>query len=539
MGGVVPETPGDATEEMDPSPLDPANLLPNLVARRADDARDVAFLVEADGASMTYGEFDERVRRWVTVLRQFGVGAGDTVAVMLPTSVEEHCTWIACGWLRALQVPINTAYRGVMLDHVLTDSGASVAIASPEYADLIDATPAGRELSAVLVVGSTGIGPSGATERHDAVALVDAAPPADRPDPVAASDIAAVIYTSGTTGPSKGVLVPWGQLATGISAFDDFGPGDVLYAPFAAFHLGGKLPLQILAHWRGTFVFRDGFRTPSFWPDVRTHGCNRAWLFHAMANFVFQQPPRPDDADNPIETISGGPMLATFREFERRFGVRMRTNYGSTELGWPIVTGDDVTDHLSCGRPRAGYDLVLVDEHGTPVPAGTVGELWVRPHLPSTMNAGYLGRPEATAEAWQDGWFHTGDAFRVDEQGRWYFVDRIKDAIRRRGENISSFEVESMVAAHPDVVEVAAIGVPSCDGEEEIKVCVVRVPGSTLDAAALVEAIEPTMPRFMVPRYVEFVEELPKTPTSKVRKVELKSDALNARTWDRLAGSSS
>ena len=181
----------------------------------------------------------------------------------------------------------------------------------------------------------------------------------------------------------------------------------------------------------------------------------------------------------------------------------MRTNYGSTELGWPICTGDDVTDHLSCGRRGPGYDLELIDEAG--VPAGVdaageaVGELRVRPHLPSIMNAGYLGRPEATAMAWRDDWFYTGDAFRVDALGRWYFVDRVKDAIRRRGENVSSFEVESMIAAHPDVVEVAVVGVPSSDGEEEIKACIVLAPGSDVTAAELIDAIEPTMPRFMVP----------------------------------------
>ena len=290
-------------------PLDPAHLLPNLVARRAVDAPDRTFLVDTERGSVTYAEFHEQVTRWAGVLAGLGVAAGDRVAVMLPTSITEHATWLACVWHRALQVPINTAYRGQMLAHVLADAGATIAIATPDYAALIDEVRDRTSVSTVVIVD----GRPTSDHHRSADDLYADAPPAPDPTPATASDIAAVIYTSGTTGPSKGVLVPWGQLATGVSAFDDFGPGDVLYAPFAAYHLGGKLPLQLLAYWTGTFVFRDGFRTQCFWDDVRTHGCNRAWLFHAMANFVHQLPPRPDDLDNPLETVSGGPMLAAHR----------------------------------------------------------------------------------------------------------------------------------------------------------------------------------------------------------------------------------
>jgi crotonobetaine/carnitine-CoA ligase len=222
--------------------------------------------------------------------------------------------------------------------------------------------------------------------------------------------------------------------------------------------------------------------------------------------------------------------------FEKRFGVTMRTNYGMTEAGWPIATGDDVTDPLSCGQARPGFDLRIVDAHDRELPVGEVGELLVRAHEPWTMNLGYLARPADSAAAWRNGWFHTGDAFRVDQDGRYYFVDRAKDAIRRRSENVSSFEVESMVAAHPAVLECAAIGVPSDAGEEEIKVCVVLREGERLDPGDLTEFLLETMPRFMVPRYVEYLPELPKTPTSKVRKVELKREPFTAATWDRLAG---
>ncbi|MFB9447737.1 AMP-binding protein [Dactylosporangium vinaceum] len=495
--------------------LNADRVLPGLLRRRATELADRDYLVDVAQGRHTYSDFQRRVEEFTGLLREQGVGPGDRVAVLLPTCVDEQALWIACGWLRAVQVPINPAYRGAMLRHVLDDCGPRLVVTVADRADELDAAHV-----FVLELGQP--------LAHDP-AVLDGL---DDPKPW---DTAAVIYTSGTTGPSKGVLTPWGQLVTGIDAFDDIGPGDVLYAPFAAFHLGGKVPLQIVAHWGGTFVFRDGFKTDRFWPDVRAHGCTRAWAFYAMANFLWQQPPRPDDRDNPLRSITGGPLLPDHAAFAERFGVRMRTNYGMTEAGWPIATGDLVVDHRSCGRARPGYELRIVDDFDTEVPPGRIGELVIRADRPWTMNTGYLGRPADTARAWRNGWFHTGDAFRRDEDGNYFLVDRVKDAVRRRSENISSFEVESMVTAHPEVLECAAIGVPSEDGEEEIKICVVPMPDSKLEAPALAEFLTATMPRFMVPRYIELLDELPKTPTSKVRKVDLKRDPFTAATWDRVS----
>jgi crotonobetaine/carnitine-CoA ligase len=279
-------------------------------------------------------------------------------------------------------------------------------------------------------------------------------------------------------------------------------------------------------------VFRDGFKTTQFWHDIRSHDCNRAWLFHAMAQFLWRQPETPDDASNPIQTVTGGPVMSEFRAFERRFGLKMRTNFGMTEVGWPIVTGDRVDDHRSCGRGREGYDLRIVDEHDAEVPEGAIGELLIRPDVPWTMNQGYLNRPEETIRAWRNGWFHTGDAFRRDEDGNYFFIDRIRDTIRRRSENISSFDIESFVASHPDVLECAAIGVPSDFGEEEIKAFVVLISGRELAAGQLHAWLKTAMPPFMVPRYIEFLPELPKTVTSKVRKFELRALSDSGRSWD-------
>lgn len=527
---------------MSPSaPLDSAAVLPRLVAERAESDADHRFLIEIGVGTATFAELQERVQAWVGVFAFLGLERGDRLATICRPSIDATAVWLACGWAGLLEVPVNTAFVGRMLRHVITDAGAQVAVVQskflPGLAAIAQVLPHLRrvvviepangadettrvETTAVEVIGSRDV-------------LADSAPQSNLGPAPQPWDVSAVLYTSGTTGPSKGVLVPWGQVATSLQAFDDCRTGDRLFAPFEPSHLAGKIPVQLMAYWSGTHVLRDGFRTSEFWSDVIDNDCNRVWLFHAMANFVWRQPPRDDDADNPIETITGGPLLHEFREFEERFGVRMRTNYGMTEAGWPIVTGPDVRNHLSCGRPRAGYDLRIVDEHDREQPPGEVGELILRSDTPWTMNLGYFGLPERTVDAWRNGWFHTGDAFRVDDDGNWYFVDRMKDAIRRRAENVSSFEVESMVGEHEAVLECAAIGVPSDDGEEEIKVCVVLKPCAHVSPEALTEFLEPRVPSFMLPRYLEFVDVLPKTPTGKVRKFELKREPFGASTWDR------
>jgi crotonobetaine/carnitine-CoA ligase len=201
----------------------------------------------------------------------------------------------------------------------------------------------------------------------------------------------------------------------------------------------------------------------------------------------------------------------------------------------PLTSGGwEVANSATCGRPRDGYECRIVDDLDRDVPAGAVGELVVRPTEPWTIMAGYWGMPEKTVEAWRNLWFHTGDAARSDAEGNYYFVDRIKDSIRRRGENISSLEVEHEVGRHPDVLEVAAVGVPSEWGEEEVKIVVVTKPGRTVTEAALATFLEPLLPRYMLPRYIELVDALPKTPTEKVEKRTLRAAGVTATTWDRL-----
>jgi crotonobetaine/carnitine-CoA ligase len=265
-----------------------------------------------------------------------------------------------------------------------------------------------------------------------------------------------------------------------------------------------------------------------------------AALIGPMTSLIYSPPPSPDDADNPLRNVILGPMIPEIEDFERRFGVRTATCYGQTEVGIPISTGWDHGPWANCGRRRMDYpwpDAVVVNEHDEPLPPGEVGELVVRSAEPWALNVGYYKMPEQTVEAWRNGWFHTGDGFRVDDDGWYYFVDRLRDAIRRRGENISSFEVETHVCEHDDVVECAAVGVPAVHGEDDVLVAVIVRDESTFDPASLIEFLEPRMPRFMLPRYVEVVDDLPRTEASmRVRKHEIRARGVTSSTYDREQG---
>jgi crotonobetaine/carnitine-CoA ligase len=336
--------------------------------------------------------------------------------------------------------------------------------------------------------------------------------------------------------------MPWGTLWSFVNTApaDFVAPGEGFYAMYPAFHISGKAMLYQSMNLRARMVIREQFSIQHFWDDVRRFGIAGAGLVGPMAPFLLMQPEQADDADSPLRHVMMGPLVPQVDEFKSRFGVEVGTGYGMTEIGAPFASdGFDLANSTSCGKLQrgwAGYDVRIVDEHDQPLGPGEVGELVVRTDEPWVVNRGYHGMPEATAAAWRNGWFHTGDGFRYDEDGNYYFVDRIKDAIRRRGENISSFEVEALVSQHPDVVESAAVAVPSEYQEDEVKVCVVLRDGAGTTHVELIEFLAPRMPKFMVPRYVEFVAELPKTEaTMRTQKVKLREQALNDNTWDREA----
>jgi crotonobetaine/carnitine-CoA ligase len=312
---------------------------------------------------------------------------------------------------------------------------------------------------------------------------------------------------------------------------------DAYYSPFPMNHTSGRLPVLFMAYVGGRLVMRERFSAAEFWDDVKRLSCTTTSMPGTIAGMLYAQKPQPGDRENPLRFVSMIPLIPQLDEFRRRFDVQVRTMFNQTELSSPLVSdGTNLIDNRSCGRARSGYQIRLVDEHDEEVPLGETGEMIVRSDRPWELMAGYHGRADATAEAWRNGWFHTGDLFTCDKNGNFYYVDRRKDCIRRRGENISSVELEAQVNEHPAVLESAAVGVPAELGEEEIKLVILPRPGSTIDPAELIAFLAPRIPRFMVPRYIEIVQELPRTPAmQRVQKVRLREMGVTSQTWDRTA----
>jgi crotonobetaine/carnitine-CoA ligase len=521
-------------------------LAPHAIARWAAETPDAVALEQVGGDRLTYRRLLDETLLWAGAYRRLGVGASDHVATMIPHGLTVPKAWIGLGWLRSIEVPLNTAYVGSLLRYALDLADVTTMVIGVEYFDrlmaIADSLPT---LATVIVVG----GPLPAVEApfrlvSEEEFLAGAEPATDiladggGPD---YRDPGAILFTSGTTGPSKAVLSPWALIFQMWSWVPDDAlvAGEGLYCAFPMFHNSGKSTFNSCMVRGARYVLRDHFSVATFWDDVRSSNCVLGTTVGPMTALLHAQPPKPDDADNPLRSILLGPMIPEMEDFERRFGVKVATCYGQTEIGAAVSTTFDHGPWATCGRPRTDYprsEVQIVNEFDEAVGVGEVGELVVRSREPWALNAGYYKMPEKTAEAWRNGWFHTGDAFKVDDDGWYYYVDRMKDAIRRRGENISSFEVENFVLEYPDVADVAAVGVPAEYGEDEVFIMVVAKDRAIFDPAQLVKFLTDRMPKFMIPRYVEVVEDMPRNETSmRVRKDEIRQRGVTDAAWDREA----
>ena len=523
-----------------------ARSLPALIAGHSR-TRPNAIAVECvdTGEKISWAELHRRSLVWADALQRAGVHPSQTVATLLPTQPVAYEVWLGCAWLKAIEVPINPEYRGEWLVEALTQSRAETLVISSRYLPHLATVLAELQgISTFIVVDGAGQEALPKLTRGrvlDGRALLAAATPLNEPAPPEAWDVACIIFTSGTTGAVKGVIMPWGLILSGSesttrpSLYDDV----IFYSWYAPYHLTGKGALNIAALKNGRLVLRERFSASQFWPDIRQHGCTATILMGISASHIYQQPPDPGDADNSLRVVLMTPVLPQVDEFKKRFDIEVVTTYGSTEVSAALVSHMrpvSSANARSCGRPdpEGDYEIQLVDEHDYAVAPGAVGEMVVRPRAPWTANLGYFGMPEATVAAWRNGWYHTGDAFFVDAQGDWFFVDRITDTIRRRGELISSFAIEQAANRHPDVLESAAVAVRADAGEDEVKLVVVAKPGRSLDPLALLDFLAPNVPKFAMPRFVEIVAELPKTQaTLRVQKTKLRERGVTAATWDR------
>lgn len=494
----------------------------------------VAVMFE-DGAAWTYADLKTRVRRRAAGLQALGVQQGDRVAVWMPNCADALEIFYAINDLGAVFVPFNTAYRGRILEHVIANSDARLMIAHAALVDrLEDIDTAQLERLVIWGDGPRAVAlpcvPFSDTEA-DAASL---RPPSV---PIEPWDIQSIIYTSGTTGPSKGVLSSYMHMYSnaGPETWTMVTGEDRFLVNSPIFHIGGMgLPFVMLVRG-GSIVLSEGFATDKFWDLVRRTECTGVFLLGVMATFLLKQPAANSDRDHHVRMAFMVPLTDGAPAFRSRFGIDIYTIFNMTEISSPIISEANPIKVGTCGRPRPGVEVRLVDANDREVEIGAVGEMIVRTDRPFAMNSGYNNAPEATAAAWRNGWFHTGDAFREDADGYFYFVDRVKDAIRRRGENISSFEVEVEVCAHPDVREAAVVAVASEFGEDDVLAVVAPAPGRAISEVELFTFLKARLPYFMVPRYIRVLEELPKTPTSKVIKTQLRAEGIAQGAWDREA----
>lgn len=506
-----------------------------LIERWAREIPDTVYAVFESGETWTYRELREKVLATAAGFAAQGVSQGDHVAVWLFGGREGILTFFAINYLGAVFVPFNTAYKGRLLEHVLRNADARLLVAHRDLiARLADVDTA--TLSAVVSVAGAPHSSALPWQTFAASSAASAEPP-ELARPIEPWDKQSIVYTSGTTGPSKGVLSSYLHLFTsaGPETWPFVRASDRFLVNMPLFHVGGMGIVNAMLARGGSIAVMENFATERFWPFVARTQTTAAFLLGVMATFLLKQAPSADDRNHGLRLAFMVPMTEAAGALHERFGIDIYTIFNMTEISSPIVSDANPAKRGACGKARAGVDVRLVDEHDCEVAPGEIGEMLVRSDRPWAMNSGYYKNPEATASAWRNGWFHTGDCFRRDDEGYFYFVDRRKDAIRRRGENISSFEVEAEVVAHPAVREAAAYGVPSELSEDDVMIAVAPVAGRTIDPAGLLDFLVERMAYFMVPRYIRILDELPKTPTAKVQKHLLRREAVTADTWDREA----
>ncbi len=522
-----------------------------VLERQAEKYGDRTFFFFGD-KEFSYNEFNSQAGRVACGLQRLGFAKGDKAAIIFDNSPEFLFLWFGLSKLGAIEVPINTAHKGDILSYMLDTADSRILVAHSHYLDRVEAVLARTpKIETVVVCDGQGAADVGAREREhfreeilrlgkrvmsweDLVDNDGGYQPAD----VLWSDPFIIMFTSGTTGPSKGSVMPHNypihlsEMFTEVAGYTE---KDRIYNALPLFHGNAQLCSMMPALYSGAqMVLIERFSASRFWEEVKRYGCTEFNGIGGLLPIMYKAEPKPDDADNPLRLILNAATPKDLIEpFEKRFGLTILEVYGMSEVGMPLMSSFSERRPGSTGKPFRDYSAKIVDDNGLEVGPNTPGELLIRPLKPYSMLLEYYKMPEKTVEAWRDLWFHTGDYLYRDDDGFFFFVDRKKDALRRRGENISSFELESTINSHPAVLESAAIAVKSELGEDEVMVCVVLKPGQSLTSLEFIQFCEPRMAYFMVPRYVRFLEALPKTPTARIEKYRLREEGVTPDTWDR------
>ncbi len=518
-------------------------VLPRILRERADAHPDRPYIRFGTGEWVTYGEIDARANRIANALLARGLVKGECVSTLMPNSVDQVALWF--GILRAggVQSPINLAYRGDFLSWVINLPQSRFLVVSDDLLDRLDHVAADLPVLERVLIWESGErnGPDPGVA-HEPFGVLDDAPDSDPGVDVSWVDDARIMFTSGTTGRSKGVIKQHASdYFSGRTYIEVCGvtADDVLYTCLPLFHSNAQVLACYPALIAGARIQLSArYSSTNFWREVTECGATLLNTVSAMNYFIWNTAPGEYDRAHQVERIMAMPAPADiYHAFQERFGIRWHEGYGLTETGMVTYVPPGIEKPGSCGMSSPGFEVSVV-EPGTDRPRahGEPGEIVVDMRLPNIVMRAYAGMPEKTAEDFRNLKLHTGDLGVMDDDGYLYFKDRVKDYIRRRGENVSSMEVERVVASHPAVLEAAAVGVASGEGagaEQEILICIVarNVPP---DPHELLEYCAERMPYFAVPRYVRFMEHLPKTPTERVRKVELREMGLDDDVYDRV-----
>ena len=500
-------------------------------------------LLTIGAKTWTFADAADAAARRAGTLVAAGIGAGDRVAMLLGNRFELLELVLACGWIGAIAVPINTAAMAPQIGYYLENSGARVLVIEADLLPRLAQVDTGRlALEHIWVLGAgagDGVLAGGALPQSALGA------PAPLPAPGAAvpaatvkpGDALAILYTSGTTGPSKGVMCPhtqyywWGANSIGLL---EITADDVLATTLPLFHINALSSFAQALLSGGRMVLYERFSASAFWPATCESGATVLYLLGAMVPILLARPPCAEERGHRVRIVLGpGVPAEMITAFQARSGIPILEGYASTETNFIIGSTIAQQKPGTIGRIQPGYQARVVDADDFEVEPGVAGELLLRADEPYAFASGYFGMPEKTVEAWRNLWFHTGDRVVCEADGNFRFLDRLKDAIRRRGENISSYEVEQVLLAHPGIEMAAVFPVRSELAEDEVMAAIILKPGCLLEPLDLMQFCEQRMPYFSIPRFLDFVTELPRTESGKVQKFKLREGGRGAGTWDR------
>ncbi|MET3911746.1 crotonobetaine/carnitine-CoA ligase [Bradyrhizobium sp. S3.3.6] len=510
-------------------------ILSTILTRQAERYGERILLVAGE-ARWTFAQTAAIAAASAQALIDAGIKPGDRVALMCSNRPEFLQVYLGCAWLGAIAVPINTALRGFQLSHIFRNSRPALLVVEAQFASAIESVEAGVELPPRTWIIGAAAGASDARLSAVALPALGAAAPAGAVRP---GDTVAILYTSGTTGPAKGVCCPQAQLFWwGIYSARALGirEGDVLFTTLPLFHTNALNAFYQALLNGCTYVLESKFSASGFWAAARRHDATVGYLLGAMASMLLAQPQSAEDSTHRLRVALGGGVPPQIHgPFRERFGVPLVDGYGSTETNF-VFAGAIPSDRPgTMGYLADGIEARIVDENDTALPDGEAGELVLRAGEPFAFATGYFGLPEKTVEAWRNLWFHSGDRVVRDPGGHYRFIDRMKDSIRRRGENVSSWEVEQTIQSHPAVAACAIYPLPSELGEDEVAAAILLEPGQSLDPVDIVRHCEGQIAYFAIPRYVRILSQMPLTENGKIKKGVLRDAGVTADTWDREA----